>query len=61
MKAQGNALGVDFTKNASPERATQPVSPFQGLPVGLIRLSQGVALGFHVVPLRGGKQQTSDG
>ena len=50
MKAQGNALGVDFTKNASPERATQPVSPFQGLPADDVACPRALPWAFMLCP-----------
>ena len=43
------------TNSLRPEGAAHPVSPLQGLAVGSSFRTQGVALGFRVVPLWGGK------
>ena len=55
MTAQGNALGPSIKIISSPERASHTscarlVSPFQGVSSGGL-ISQGVALGFHVIAL----------
>ncbi len=61
MPAQGNALGVDCPGNRKPCKGDTTCFALSGLAGRLSHLTQGVALGFHVVPLRGGKQQTLDG
>jgi hypothetical protein len=56
--AQGNALGSRSKQGTSPERAQQTpprliVAPFQGNNTHKVPLTQGVALGCNVWPLRG--------